>query len=522
MLKEFSVKEIHKGTETSKLDLDTLSEQLSNLQQKVRNLYSLEDALKGKTGTAIRSFYNEIHTPFITFLLQSMEDYKNRLEDMKNDVESFEPSHHGYISESFLNNELHPGLDQAKSKVASVSESINSVLSGVANITYVAKISYSDFESSIEDGKKQLDDVMEDLGELDSKHASKLQETQSDLDTMKKYLSEMTTGLSNGSISIGEFDAASLQNIDAYNNVIQQSYGNGNVEITEENVEYLPMSAIAAATKRAEEGMDEGISVLVSHAQKDLREGNISRKEYYGILSMAKGEKALTEASDKERTDNFIDYTNKNWDKITQDVSKEVFATSIEQIGVQTQKIGEFTRDLLYLNANLGLVGSRTAQHQLNQSNKWINTGSKLMKGGAMLGKVGIPAISAVYGTYEDMNKNDKTFGEAVAKNAAATGVGTLVTLGTTALVSNPGGWAILGGMAVAVGFSHGFNWLYDNNIGGIQDGLDAVGEKIDDAGKAIVNQAEKTVDSFKEIGEGIKDGIASLRNPMTYARWMY
>lgn len=48
-MKEFAVKEIHKGTETSKLDLDTLSEQLSNLQQKVRNLYSLDDALKGKS-----------------------------------------------------------------------------------------------------------------------------------------------------------------------------------------------------------------------------------------------------------------------------------------------------------------------------------------------------------------------------------------------------------------------------------------------------------------------------------------
>lgn len=93
MLKEFAVKEIHKGTETSKIDLDALSEQLSNLQQKVRNLYSLEEALKGETGKAIRSFYNEIHTPFITFLLQSMENYKDRLDKMKSDVQSFEPNH---------------------------------------------------------------------------------------------------------------------------------------------------------------------------------------------------------------------------------------------------------------------------------------------------------------------------------------------------------------------------------------------------------------------------------------------
>ncbi|WP_102707838.1 LXG domain-containing protein [Terribacillus saccharophilus] len=513
-MKELAVKEIHKGTETSKLDLDTLSEQLSNLQQKVRNLYSLDDALKGKTGKAIRSYYNEIHTPFLTFLLQSMEDYKNRLDNMKNDVQSFEPSHQGYISEGFLDNELHPGLDKAKSKVASVSDNINQVLSSVADIRFVAQVSYSDFETYIEKGKRQIDEVITDLGELDSKHASHLQETQSDLDTMKKYLSEMTIGLSSGAISISDFDAVSLQDMNAYNNVIQQSYGNGNIEITEDNIEYLPMAAIAAATKNAEKGMDEGTRGILQHAYVSLEQGEISKKKYNAILFTA----SKINGHDQEKAETFIDYTNKNWDKIVQDVSKEALSNSIEQLGIQIEKVGLLGREMLEHNVALGIVGSRTARSKTISSNNLIKHGDKIISSGKFLGKAGIPLITGGYGMYEDMTKKDKTFGESFAHNAASYGAGALASAGTAFLISNPGGWAILGTVAVGVVASHGFNYLYDNNVLGIQDGLDAVGNKIDNAWNATVDHVDKTVDSFKEIGEGIKGSIESL-NPMNW-RW--
>ncbi|MFP7476925.1 ribonuclease YeeF family protein [Terribacillus saccharophilus] len=526
-MKEFAVKEIHKGTETSKIDLDALSEQLSNLQQKVRNLYSLEDTLKGETGTAIRSFYNEIHTPFITFLLQSMEDYKNRLENMKSDVQSFEPSHQGYVSEDFLDNELHPGLDQAKSKISSVSENINSVLSGVADITYVTKISYSNFETNVENGKRQIDDVIKDLSELDSKHASKLQETQSDLDTMKKYLSEMTTGLSSGTISISEFDMASLQDIDAYKNVIQQSYGNGNIEITEDNIEYLPMAAIAAATKRAEKGMDEGALAILQHAYKSLQQGDISRKEYNDILITA----SKKNGSDEEKTDTFIEYTNKNWDKIGLDVAKDGVANALEQRGIYLGKSAFSDSVRLVRDISSGAVGggTRTARGRANKINNKFTLGSKLARSGNALGRA-LPYLNAGYGFIEDMwIKKDKTFGEAITHNVSSlafslgTGVaaqafttGALTFLG----VSNPAGWAVLGTMAVGALAGHFFNWAYDENFLGLQDGLNYVGNKIDEGvdyvGDKLNDFGTSVSNTVNKTGEAIKSGIESL-NPINW-----
>jgi predicted ribonuclease toxin of YeeF-YezG toxin-antitoxin module len=524
-LKELAVKEIHKGTETSKIDLDTIFEQLSTLQQKVRNFNNMEDALKGKTGKAIRSFYNEIHTPFLTFLLQSMEDYKGRLEDMKNDVQSFESSHQGFISESFLRDELTLGLDNAKLKAGIVTDKANQTLSSVADIVSVKNINQSDFEARIDKGNRQIATVVNNLNDLDSKHAAKLEETQSDLQTLKKYLSEMTTGLSNGAISISDFDASSLQDIDAYQSVIHKSYGNknGDIEVTEENVEHLPMAAIAAARRKAEKGMDEGIKVLMNQAYKDLEQGKITPKKYHAILSTAnKKNGELTKEADKENTETFIEYTNKNWDKITQDISKDALANAIEQLGIQTEKIGEFARDSLYLNAKLGLEGSRAVQYKANSARTWTKYGRNITSTGKFLGMYGVPIASAGYGVYEDVAKKGKTGGEAITHNSASFLAGAAGSyLGTAALglvVSNPGGWAIGAAIGGGVLLSNGFNYLYDNNIWGIQDGLDKAGEKLDQAWDAAVDHVDKTVDSFKEIGEGIKGGIASL-NPINW-RW--
>lgn len=507
-MKEFAVKEIHKGTETSKIDLDALSEQLSNLQQKVRNLYSLEEALKGETGKAIRSFYNEIHTPFITFLLQSMENYKDRLDKMKSDVQSFEPNHQGYISEGFLNDELHPGLDQAKTKVASVSENINSVLSGVSDITYVTKISYSDFGISIEDGKRQIDDVIKDLSELDSKHASKLQETQSDLDKMKKYLSEMTTGLSSGTISISEFDMASLQDMNAYNNVIQQSYGN--IEITEDNIEYLPMAAIAAATKNAEKGMDESSTVILGHAYKDLEQGKITRKKYLDILTTITSSK--TQANKNKTNENakesFWEYIVNNKGKILQDTVKDSFHYTLQQLGFETKRIVRYIREKSAIKGpavpNTFLMYDSDVY---KSTQKWYQSGDILIKGSKIIGK-SVPYLSAAYGVYDDMTKN-KTFGEAVSHNVASLGVGLGSSFMIGLALTNPGGWAILGTVAAGAVISTGFNWLYDNNVFGIQDGLDKVGNAIDDTIDTVKDTAGK-------VGEAIKDGVESL-NPMNW-----
>ncbi|MGX0195843.1 T7SS effector LXG polymorphic toxin [Staphylococcus haemolyticus] len=98
--------------------------------------------------------------------------------------------------------------------------------------------------------------------------------------------------------------------------------------------------------------------------------------------------------------------------------------------------------------------------------------------GGNVMGGIGFTT-----GTLTDIKQDHKTAGEAVAHNGLLLGAGTgaTATVGLTiaALGSNPGGWAILAGIAIGSLASYGTDYLYKNNVFGLKDGTDWVGKNV-------------------------------------------
>lgn len=156
----------------------------------------------------------------------------------------------------------------------------------------------------------------------------------------------------------------------------------------------------------------------------------------------------------------------------------------------------------------------------LEQKHK-LQLGPKLMKrmqgvtvslrsGGSVLTVVG-----GVLGYYDDVYNNDKTPGQAIAHNGASIAVST----GTGAGIGLAAGWIGLGAAAV-VGFT--FNAAYNNNILGLQDGLDWTGEKIDegfdwavdrynDSRDWVDDKVDQAKDGMRVVGEGIKSGTKNV-----------
>lgn len=151
-----------------------------------------------------------------------------------------------------------------------------------------------------------------------------------------------------------------------------------------------------------------------------------------------------------------------------------------------------------------------------------LKAGKYVTGAGKALG-VGFMAVGIGVGMYDDIKNNNKTAGEAVAHNTASTGAGVLGSIGGTAAttgvltllgISNPAGWAILGGIAIGAVATGVFNYLYDSNKWGIQDGLDAVGKEIDNLGKQVS-------ETFESVKEGIGEAVSSFGkaiNPMNWA----
>ena len=153
-------------------------------------------------------------------------------------------------------------------------------------------------------------------------------------------------------------------------------------------------------------------------------------------------------------------YMDENANDISKDLTVDGTTTLLEEYGK-------------YLENNPGLtINGKTLK----------DYGVGIAKVGKYGGK-GITAVGFASGMYTDISEDNKTVGEAVAHNSLTTGVGIGTAAGTmaitAALVSNPGGWAVLGGLAVGTVLTYGAEWAYKNNWLGIKTGTDWVGRNV-------------------------------------------
>lgn len=111
-------------------------------------------------------------------------------------------------------------------------------------------------------------------------------------------------------------------------------------------------------------------------------------------------------------------------------------------------------------------------------------------------------------GVWDDIENGGMTTGEAVVHTGASTVVGLAASAGTTALITaiagGPVGWAALAGVGVGYAAIKGFDWMYESNIMGMKDGLDAAGQWVDDRLEDFSNST---------IGEAIIDSVSTI-NP--------
>ncbi|WP_088815741.1 MULTISPECIES: T7SS effector LXG polymorphic toxin [Listeria] len=147
-------------------------------------------------------------------------------------------------------------------------------------------------------------------------------------------------------------------------------------------------------------------------------------------------------------------------------------------------------------------TGNELLLFTIEQSGKLA--GAKTLDPGAIsfgksLGKVAkyggyaSTAVGIGIGTWQDVN-DGKTIGQGIAHGTFTAGAGLGGAGLTLVAFSNPGGWVASLAVGVGVAVSYGADWVYQNNFLKIQDGVDYVGNKLDDFGQAVVESADKLV----------------------------
>lgn len=192
-------------------DIERVKEQLLVIEKAVYNFSSLDDALTGKGGDAIRAFYKECHRPFLEFFQESLTEFSEVLTQMANAVESFEANSDGYVDENYLESDVLDGLDKVEETTTRLTDEANSIIESVQDLVTVDKIDESDVMESVQQGRVKTNEVIEELHALDDAQVEALGPVREKLSTMNQYVTELESMFTKGDLSIDTYNSSMIQ-----------------------------------------------------------------------------------------------------------------------------------------------------------------------------------------------------------------------------------------------------------------------------------------------------------------------
>ena len=166
--------------------------------------------------------------------------------------------------------------------------------------------------------------------------------------------------------------------------------------------------------------------------------------------------------------------------------------SSLDKLG-PILEAGESIGGLLRNINPIAKMGGKNGFVMPNTSSVSYKAGTRLSRAGQALAPIAkiltsktFQTVGFVSGIADDMVNQEKTFGQALIHN----GVG--LALGAVAVAATPVGWGLLGSAVVGVVANIVFDNVYNHNIGGVRDGLDWLGTKIDNVTASLFDPKKR------------------------------
>ncbi|MCJ8221416.1 T7SS effector LXG polymorphic toxin [Bacillus paralicheniformis] len=209
-MKTLDVQALHKAIDQTLEQLKHQSDEFAKVKKAVDSIASLDDALKGKGGDAIRAFYEECHTPFLQFYDSFIEEYSSTLKKMKSALNSLEPNHNGFISQSFLEHELENGLNAADRTTKNLVSKTNTTIAKVSHIVDLPDLNDNGFHEQNQKAIKEISTTLEKLHAFDREQTNALKTAENDLETMQRYISRLEKMYTGPKIEITGYQKGSI------------------------------------------------------------------------------------------------------------------------------------------------------------------------------------------------------------------------------------------------------------------------------------------------------------------------
>lgn len=209
-MKTLDVHALHEGIQHTIEKLDKQKQQLEKLEKSVEHLAGMKDALKGKGGDAIRTFYEECHKPFLLFFGMFIDEYKKVLKQTQHAISSVESDSHGMIAEAFLSHDARHGVKHAREVTEQLTDAVNRQTSAIGHIVSLPTVNDSFFRMETEQAERLISDTLHKLFQFDGQQTQALETAKSDFQTMKKYIDQLETMYTGPKIEITGYKSGSI------------------------------------------------------------------------------------------------------------------------------------------------------------------------------------------------------------------------------------------------------------------------------------------------------------------------
>ncbi|MGJ6985883.1 T7SS effector LXG polymorphic toxin [Bacillus subtilis] len=223
-MKTLDVHALHKGIQHTIEKLDKQKQQLEKLEKSLEHLAGMKDALKGKGGDAIRTFYEECHKPFLLFFGMFIDEYKKVLKQTQHAISSVESDSHGMIAEAFLSHDARHGVKHAREVTEQLTDAVNRQTSAIDHIVSLPTVNDSFFRMETEQAERLISDTLNKLFQFDGQQTQALETAKSDFQTMKKYIDQLGTMYTGPKIEITGYKSGSILKSQEEEN-INQTFG---------------------------------------------------------------------------------------------------------------------------------------------------------------------------------------------------------------------------------------------------------------------------------------------------------
>ena len=224
-MKVLDVASLKEGIHATLQEIEKVQSQLSSVQRSVRDIIALDHYLKGQTGEAIRSFYKQIHEPFLIYIHQSLTDYAGKLRNIEKAIQSYEPDENGLIRQEFLDYPIKRGLDRTEDIASDLVGQVNREIAKISDLVSLPRLDMSELSFVVQKGRKQTRQIVDQLHELDHTQTKNLAEVKEKLDVMKQYTSEMTRTFNHSGQTLNTFGLPSMFYLPTLPTILKSIYG---------------------------------------------------------------------------------------------------------------------------------------------------------------------------------------------------------------------------------------------------------------------------------------------------------